>query len=100
MRNPLAPPHGERNNKNERYLPEPSTKQTTSSVPVIDPIASSLKARDFREAAQNGNIDTVWSILYGGDDELKKYCAKHLISLGNSRLVELINSTVMIYTKS
>ena len=29
--------------------------------------------------------------LPSGNDELKKYCGKHLISLGSSRLVELIN---------
>ena len=31
------------------------------------------------------------NVFNDGNDELKKYCGKYLVSLGSSRLVELIN---------
>ena len=31
------------------------------------------------------------NVFNGGNDELKNYCGKYLVSLGSSRLVELIN---------
>ena len=36
-------------------------------------------------------MDAAKSVFDGGNDELKKYCGKYLVSLGSSRLVELIN---------
>ena len=41
---------------------------------------------------QKGDMEAARDVFNGGNDELKKYCVKHLISLGSSRLVELINS--------
>ena len=60
-------------------------------VEVEDPIASSPEAQSFREAVQRGDMEAAKNVFDSGNDELKKYCGEYLVSLGSSRLVELIN---------
>lgn len=72
---------------------EPSTGEKIPSVPVkaIDPIASTHEGIAFREAMQDGYMKNARDVFSGGSGELKKYCVKHLVGLGSSRLVQLIN---------
>lgn len=56
-----------------------------------DPIASSPGCRRFKRAVQRRDMGAALSVFYDGSDELKKYCAEHLVSLGSPKLVELIN---------
>ena len=80
---------------------EPSTGEKTSSVPVKgkDPIASIPGAPSFKVAVQRGQLEAAKRVFDCGNNELKKYCAKHLISLDISRLVELIHRTSDYYIK-
>jgi hypothetical protein len=91
----LAPscekPKEKKERKKKRRLPELLTEQGTFSVPAEDPIPSSPEANGFIEAAQKDDMNAAFDVFDGGNDELKKYCGKYLVSLGSPRLVELIN---------
>ena len=79
------------NRKKMKHPSKTSTKQKTSLILMEDPIASSPGAQSFRETVKMSDMDAARNVFRAGSDELKKYCAKHLISLGSSRVVELIN---------
>ena len=55
-----------------------------------DPIANSFKGQSFREAVQKDVMKDAFNVFYFGNDELKKYCGKYLISLGLPKFVDLI----------
>ena len=68
------------------------SKRETSLVPVgEDTVASSTEAQPFVGAVQEGNMDAARNVFYSGNDRLKEYCGKYLVSLGKSELVRLIN---------
>ena len=61
------------------------SKQETSLVPIgEDTVASSPEAQNFVEAVQEGNMDTARNVFDSGNDRLKEYCGKYLVSLGKS----------------
>ena len=69
-----------------------SDKQETSLVPVgEDTVVSSPEVQPFVEAVQEGDMDTASNVYYSGNDGLKEYCGKYLVSLGSHELVELVN---------
>lgn len=73
-------------------LHKSSIEEGTSSVPEVENhIVSSLEAQSFVRAMQRGYMDAARGIFENSNNELRKYCVEHLISLGSSRLVELIN---------
>ena len=93
-----ASPSNKKSKEIGEHLSKPLAKQWTSSVLVeVDPIASSPEGQSFMEAVQNGDMEAAINIFYCGNDELKKYCGKYLVSLGSTRLVELINGADMIH---
>jgi hypothetical protein len=80
----------------EQTLHEPSSGEETSSLPieVEDPIASSPEGQGFIGALQRNDMEAAALHVFNSDnDELKRYCPKRLISLGDSNLVELIHGT-------
>src|ERR1700733_44047 len=60
-------------------------------VELEDHIASSPEEIAFIEKVYDGDMEAAREAFEGGNDGLRKYCTKHLISLGSSKLVELIN---------
>src|ERR1700733_1474420 len=65
-------------------------EMTLLSVELEDPIANSPKGIAFREAVNNDDMNAAYNVFIFGDNELKKYCGKYLISLESSRLVKPI----------
>ena len=65
-------------------------KSETSLVPVEGSITSDPKAKQFREAVQNGNMNAAQRVFDNGSSALKKYCSEHLVSLGSPKLIQLV----------
>lgn len=55
-------------------------------------VAGNANAQKFVKAMEKGDLETTREVFKTGDDVLKKYCGKQLVSLGESKLVELFNS--------
>jgi len=60
------------------------------SVKTHKPIASSLEARRFREAVDDGVLGRAQHVLKLGTDELRSYCGQYLVSLPVDKLVGFV----------
>lgn len=89
LKDQTTSPYENRNAK--KHSPILSAKPGTTLVPMEDPIAHSSKGQRFKEALQRGDVYTARGVFDSGNDELKRYGGKHLVSLGSIRIVELIN---------
>lgn len=56
-----------------------------------DPIANSPDVQSFKQMVEMGCLGATHSFFNLGNDKLKRYYIKHLISLGDVRLAELVN---------
>ena len=75
------------------------SKQETSLVPVgEDFIASSPEVQNFVEAVEEGDMDTARDVFDSGNDILKEYCGKYLVSLGSHGLVKLVNGASTLHS--
>ena len=57
---------------------------------MLDLIANSPEAQNFKKAVQTSDMKAARKAFKSGDDLHMTYCAKHLIDLRKSRLIELI----------
>ena len=87
---------------------KPSKPQTLDEGLLITiepekPIKDSRGVKAFKEAMEKynvgDNIENAYNIYRRGDEELKKHCAEHLISLGSPRLTRRINHAKEEYFK-
>ena len=76
--------------------PPPSPKPPIKTLPApskVEDIASSSEVKKFRYAVQDGEMETASHSYTYGDDQLRKLKGEYLVSLGSSKLIELICET-------